>query len=213
VNDPVSRSESDRSPFGSGQEPPTADEERAEAEEGKIPGGLVACLAHVMDAEKVVIDQSLNNVEEAPADEHPAEELASVSRPAPVAGPAPEKPDPCRHRHPGRCVEETVPERVRFEPSNRGDRVAICAAQHVMPLQDLMKDDPVDEATQPDAEQNPRRPSPAEGSRRISSRPQNAGTASRARAQLWLSSPPPAPLSSVAIAIAAGRPSSFCTTQ
>jgi hypothetical protein len=55
-------------------------------------------------------------------------------------------------------MKEAIPERVRFQPGNRRVRVAALARQHVVPLEDLVEHDPIDEAAQAYAEQNPRSP-------------------------------------------------------
>src|ERR671910_2722399 len=74
---------------GAGQEPPAGDEKCAEREEAEVPGGLVAGLADVVDTEDVVVHDPFNEVEEAPADEHPSDEGASTDSPAPARGALP----------------------------------------------------------------------------------------------------------------------------
>ena len=66
---------------------------------------------------------------------------------------SPKQPQPEGDREPRRRVEEPIGKRVRLEASNRGRRIAPFARQQVMPLQDLVEDDPVHEAAQADAQQ------------------------------------------------------------
>jgi hypothetical protein len=51
-------------------------------------------------------------------------------------------------------VEEAIGERVRLEPRDGRRRVAGGAREHVMPLQDLVQQDAVDEAAEAHAEQD-----------------------------------------------------------
>jgi hypothetical protein len=53
-------------------------------------------------------------------------------------------------------MEESVGEGVRLEARDRRLRVAALAGQHVVPLQDLVQDDAVDEAAEPEAKQDAR---------------------------------------------------------
>ena len=52
-------------------------------------------------------------------------------------------------------MEDAVPQRVELKVLERVDRIP--AAQHVVPLQQLVQDDAVEEATKPQAEKDPRR--------------------------------------------------------
>ena len=65
-------------------------------------------------------------------------------------------------RDPGGEMEQPIPERVRLQPGDRRRGVAALAGEHVMPLQDLVEHDPVDEPTEAEAEQDPRRAGPGE---------------------------------------------------
>jgi hypothetical protein len=62
----------------------------------------------VVDREDVVIDDPLEEVEESPADEHPAKEGASVDRPAPVRRAPPEDVETNGNRDPGGRMEEAT---------------------------------------------------------------------------------------------------------
>lgn len=62
-------------------------------EKREIPAELVPRLADVVDPKDVVVDDSFNEVEATPADEHPADKATSALRPAPLIRTAPEDPD------------------------------------------------------------------------------------------------------------------------
>jgi hypothetical protein len=51
-------------------------------------------------------------------------------------------------------MKETVGQRVGLKPDHGARRVITCARQQVMPLQDLMKQDPVKETAESDPEQD-----------------------------------------------------------
>jgi hypothetical protein len=52
------------------------------------------------------------------------------------------------------CVEDAIPQRIDFQIGHAVGRVA-GAGQHVMPLKQLMKHDPIEKPAEPKAEQNP----------------------------------------------------------
>lgn len=59
------------------------------------------------------------------------------------------------HREPGRAVKQSVPQRVRLQTGDCRDRIVTVVAEHVVPLQDLVQDDPVHKSSEPDPEQDP----------------------------------------------------------
>jgi hypothetical protein len=78
---------------------------------------------------------------------------------APAAGPLPARSPPCQHKpgyrqYVGRDVEQPVDEGVQPQIFNR-IRWKSRAADHVMPLQDLVKYDAIEEPAKPQAQQNP----------------------------------------------------------
>lgn len=83
---------------------------------------------------------------------HP-EASGSHSRWLTVAHPPPEDPDADSDGDPGGCVEQAVPERVRLQSGNSRVRIVALTRQHVVPLEDLVEHDPIDEAAETDAEQ------------------------------------------------------------
>ena len=52
----------------------------------------------------------------------------------------------------GRRVEEPVPQGVRLQPGQGRGRMVSGGTHHVVPLKDLMQDDPIEEAAQADTE-------------------------------------------------------------
>ena len=53
-------------------------------------------------------------------------------------------------------MEQSVGQGVGLETDDGGRRVAVGGGQHVVPLEDLVQQDPVDEAAEPDAQQQAR---------------------------------------------------------
>src|SRR5829696_1814190 len=83
----------------------------------------------------------------------------TLNMPQPSRAP-PEGGDPDGDGDPGERMEEAVRKRVRLEARHRRGRVAALAAQHVVPLEDLVEDDAVDEPAEPDAEEDAGRARP-----------------------------------------------------
>jgi hypothetical protein len=106
----------------------------------------------VVDAEQLMVDDPLDRVEEAEADEEGAgQHPVRPGEVLPVRG-APEDEEPGDDEEVGRRVEEAVPEGVELEALEVGDRVP--AAQHVVPLQHLVQHDAVEEAAEAEAEED-----------------------------------------------------------
>jgi hypothetical protein len=134
------------------QQPARDQQHRIEREKAEIPVGLIGALADVVAAEQMVVDETLGDVEEPPAEQHPAgEHAARADAHVRPRGP-PEEPDADGSEDPRRRVEEPVGEGVRLEPGDGRLRIAALAREHVVPLQDLVQHDAVHEAAQPDAE-------------------------------------------------------------
>jgi hypothetical protein len=110
----------------------------------------------MVEAEDLVIDRSLDQVEGAETDQKAA--THKPGRPEPMASPptapqhdqAQHDEDVCGH------MEDAVEERIQSEIFEAVGGKA-CAAQHVMPLQHLMQNDAVEEAPEPQAEEDPGR--------------------------------------------------------
>jgi hypothetical protein len=130
-------------------------QQRAEGQETEVPPDRATeVVADVVDAQELVVHQSLHEVERAPAGKQETDVEAPWRRES--AGP------PGRHRHghrdrhdnPSSEVEEAVRERVRLEARDRGARLPTpVAGEHVMPLEHLVEHDAVEEAAQADAKE------------------------------------------------------------
>jgi hypothetical protein len=106
-----------------------------------------------MDPEQLVVDQALHQVEHAPAGEEQAEMRAP--RGCELAALPGSYQEDRRREHEKPCgqVEEPVDERVRLQPGHGVHRLAaVIASEHVVPLQDLVKHDPVDEPAEAQAQ-------------------------------------------------------------
>ena len=95
-----------------------------------------------------MVDQPLDEIEDTPARERHADldppgrrQLAPLPR-------AQHGRDAAGHEEPGREVEEAVRERVRLEACDGVGGLAARARQQVVPLEDLVQHDPVDEAAE-----------------------------------------------------------------
>ena len=135
------------------EQPPGQDEECPKNEEGKIPGHFVCSVADMVKPEKVVVHEALDEIENAPSNEHPPNQGSAAHRLVRRLAASPKQPQSEGDREPRRRVEEPVGKRVRLEPSHRCRRIAPFARQQVMPLQDLVENDPVHEAAQAHAQQ------------------------------------------------------------
>lgn len=108
-----------------------------------------------MDAENLVVNQTLDKVEPAP----------SAQNPAPKNGRSPNLSASMRHTgvedveseqygKPADYVKEAIPERVHLQSGHSVHRYD--ATEHVVPLKHLMEEDPIKETAQPDAENDAR---------------------------------------------------------
>jgi hypothetical protein len=131
---------------------PDGDQQKAEDQEPDIPPNRSAeVIADVVDAEELVIDYALSDVEHAPSGEqHPEVPTPRWGQLAPL---------PCtdgeqhrgRDKSPRREVEEPVRERVRFQSRHSCHGVVPSVGQHVVPLEDLVEDDAIPETTESEA--------------------------------------------------------------
>ena len=139
------------------------DQQRAQREEAEVVGRAARRRRGRGGTEQVVVDDALDEVERSPAGEQQPEQRGRASG-APSLPRRHSSPTPAR-RDPGASVEEAVGERVGLQPGDGRRRGGRRCRQQVVPLQDLVQHDAVDEAAEPDAEQKP--PRRAIGSLRI----------------------------------------------
>jgi hypothetical protein len=112
----------------------------------------------MVDPEQLVVDGALHEVEDPPAGEEEADVQAPWRRQLAAVPGADQQNAGHDDQDPGGKVEEAVDEGVRLESGDGVHRLAaVLAREHVMPLEDLMKRDPVDEATKPETQSEGRR--------------------------------------------------------
>ncbi len=112
-------------------------------------------LAHAMNLNDMVVDDSLDEVEESLTDKLPADE--GPGRPRAVRRPyrLPEEHQSGNRKEIGCGVEETVAQRVDLKSGHGGDRVAGDVADHMVPLEKLMQHNAIEAPTQAKTEQEP----------------------------------------------------------
>src|SRR3954467_11770329 len=106
-----------------------------------------------MKAEKLMVDGALTHIEQTEAYQESAEE--QLARPAEMGAPCgpPEKSQPNGDEHVGERLKEPVPERVDLQVLEAVGRIA-GSRDHMVPLQQLMQDDPVEKAAETEAEED-----------------------------------------------------------
>jgi hypothetical protein len=102
----------------------------------------------MVDAEQVMIDDSFDQVEQTEADQERAGEQLGRPSYVPATGRPPQNPQPDRDEDVGGRVKKALPEGVDLQIFDAGGGIA-CVGQHMVPLQDLMHDDAVEEAPRP----------------------------------------------------------------
>ena len=106
----------------------------------------------MVNGEDVVVDDPFDQIEGSPSDGKEANLLTHIAAIAGSHGAAHDQ-DSDDRSSPGREVEESVPHRVGLESGHGRDRMVATAGEHVVPLQQLMQHDPVDESSEADPDQ------------------------------------------------------------
>ena len=133
------------------QPPPDPDEQRARREEAEVPQQLIGMpRANVMQAEDLMVDQALDEVEQAPAGEHRRPECATIPR-LPLTARTKQQHDTDERHDPDEGVEVAVLDILLLKVLDRRGLAGRGLADQVVPTQDLVKDDPVDESAEADA--------------------------------------------------------------
>lgn len=102
----------------------------------------------VVEAEELVVDHSLDEIEEAPAGEHAAREDAAVPRVGRPAGRAEEKDDARNGQQPDRKVEKAVLGVLPLEIRHRVGLAGGGGTNHVVPPEDLVEYDAIEKSAQ-----------------------------------------------------------------
>src|SRR5690242_2984315 len=110
---------------------------------------------NMMQPEQLVIEDTLDHVETSRAESERSHE--HLIRQGDVTSPygAPEKHDSRHHGRPHDRVEDAIPDHIDLGGDEFDGRYH--ARQHLMPLQDLMKENTVDKAPHADSEEGARR--------------------------------------------------------
>ena len=135
------------------QSPAARDQEDPEGEEPEIPGQWATeVVTHVVDPQQLVVEEALDDVKESPPKQK--EPTTERHEGAASTAPVPHGGDHARdHQQPRAGVEHAVGNGVQLQTIDRVDGVAGYIADQMMPLEDLMQDDAIDETPQAQAEQ------------------------------------------------------------
>lgn len=133
-------------PPGSHEQPANNEHDGTPGKEAEVVSELVWTRTDVMDAEKVMVHDALDEVEKTPADQQHPDKHSHRPRLVAASGRAPEEEKPGYRKKVGAGVEKAVAECVDLEARHGRDRVPV--GNHVMPLKNLMQDDTVKEPTE-----------------------------------------------------------------
>ena len=141
-------------PIRTKQQPPSAEDHQcAPDQKADVPIDPLLLrhgLVDVVKSQDMMVDDAFNQIENAESHQHGC--WQQLSRPSDVllARGAPEDGEASYHEQICAGVENTVPDDIELEAVKSIGGVT-GAGQHMMPLQDLMQHDPVEEAAQPQA--------------------------------------------------------------
>ncbi len=131
---------------------PTATSARPNARKPRSQASCPSTGVDVMEAEDLVVDDPLDEVEEPPAEQQRAAERTARPRNVRTTRGAPQHRHSGGHEDPCGGVKKPVPHHVdlhRYEVDGHDP-----GGQHVVPLQDLVEDDAVDESAEPDTQEH-----------------------------------------------------------
>jgi hypothetical protein len=100
----------------------------------------------MVDAEEVMIDEALDEVEQPRTDEQRADERSPPHESPELPAGAPQEDEPEHGHDPGGAVKEAVGEGIQLDVVP--DRLVLDRGEHVMPLEHLVQQDAVGEPTQ-----------------------------------------------------------------
>ncbi|WP_026551326.1 hypothetical protein [Arthrobacter sp. H20] len=130
------------------QQPSADTKERADNQESYIPGKRAAeIVTDMVNPQQLVIDQTFHKVEYPPPHKHQTR-LKTPARRCPLVLPSPDGSKRASQHEKPRCdVKKPVGQRIHFQAGHRCYGMTIHITDHVVPLQDLMHDNAVDETT------------------------------------------------------------------
>ena len=108
-----------------------------------------------MYAQKLMVDQALHEVEETPADEQCTNKRFALPPAVLKMSLPPEDYQRSDDEQIREAMEDAIPAGVQLEVFQGIDRIP--AAEHVMPLQQLVKHDAIEKSAEAKAEEDPRR--------------------------------------------------------
>ena len=106
----------------------------------------------VVHAENLVVDQALDEIERTPAGENGPQEIFAGPRLRLLAGGPKQQNDPTDGEHPNNEMKETVLRDLAFEVVDRIRLARLGRANHVVPAEDLVEDDAVEETAETEPE-------------------------------------------------------------
>ena len=130
----------------------SCDQKAAESQKRKVPADRLGRV-DVVNSENLMIDDAFDNVEASPANQEQGSQARKRSAVPFLTRRWVNHVEPDNGGRPGESVKQPVGQRVCLESGDRRHRVFAGRRQHVMPLEDLVQDDSVNESSQADAEQ------------------------------------------------------------
>jgi hypothetical protein len=115
---------------------------------------MIALLLDVVQLQQVVIDDPFDDVEESPTEQEQTDKGPGRPRCRRAAERRPNEEESGDGEDPGRRVKQTIAQCVRLKSRDGRRRVVIDMANHVMPLQNLVQDDPIEESPEPEAKKD-----------------------------------------------------------
>lgn len=132
------------------------DKRQTEREESNVVHELIRAGADVMDAKKVVIDDSFDDVEQPPPLRREAQELPTRPSDSIVMDPAPEGDRSDRQQYHCYNVKQPVGDHVEFQAPDGRHRAAGLVRKHVVPAENLVEDHAIDKSSEADTKQDAR---------------------------------------------------------
>jgi hypothetical protein len=120
--------------------------------EGEVIDSIVRNLSYIMDAEQLMVNDAFHEVEPAPAEDEASNKLAQKGNPLPMICRAPEEQDPRECHQPDPRMKQPIPDHIHVHGFEGGWGHPI--GEHMVPLQDLVQDNPINKASQANAKYN-----------------------------------------------------------
>lgn len=134
-------------------------QQESQRQEPEIPRQRTAeIVAHMMDTEDLVVNGPLDDVEQPPAETQQTSVRAPARWSLAALPCAHEQSGSHQHEHPRRQMEEPVRDGVALQAPHGVDRAAFCGTHKVVPLKQLVQNDPVNEPAEAKAKQDSRNP-------------------------------------------------------